>query len=352
MVSRCLLALSVIIFAPAMGSPAYPEITNAAILPRDHEYESSLIGYYWVTSGSKSSLASSECDSGFFFYTSYSRDNYYVCCCPMTTRSANNEYTYTTHNCWNSVITACDGETAYYGSTSGVCANSCNTDTIYRYSTVDANALMWLGCDFDENGLMWQETPVEALEASTTTREESSTSTLKSTSSTSQSSDTPSSGPVQTPNSDNPPIVIQSSSDGSEKSKAWIAGPAVGGAAILAIAGFLVFLFLRHRRQKEQKYHQAPQTVQVYPSPPTNGSYIGTSGPMSPQSAYAETYKHEGLVSSISVAHDAQSWRENGHGRTASWVQHPGQGSPGGRPVTMISTAASDLPELVTSPRR
>jgi hypothetical protein len=195
---------------------------------------------------------------------------------------------------------------------------TCNTFTVYRSSTNDAFGMPYVACSFSERSEMWREFPAFAEASLSAEPEPPSTSTSVSQSSASPASGakTPSSTPVQTsaPFATLPPAEPAQSK---ESSKAWVAGVAVGGVALIAIAALVLWL-LRMRRRNAQPYAQAPQMRQHYPSQQPMAFYAGPPSAISP--------------------HDE-----------APKEPYP---APGELPSHVVANYATELPELVTPTRR
>lgn len=158
---------------------------------------------------------------------------------------------------------------------------TCNTFTVYRHSTNDAFGMPYIGCSFAERAEMWREFPAFA-EASLSSESGSSSTSMSLNDldlESGISTPTPTSTPVETER----PFATQAPAEpapAKESSKAWVAGVAVGGVALVAIAGLVFWLV---RRRNAQPYVQAPQMGQQYPGQQPVGYYAGPPSTVSPQ---------------------------------------------------------------------
>lgn len=244
------------------ANPVQPKTTAKPLARRSFETDAFWTGWYYdtITSDSSvSSLTSAVIGSDMVMVTT--NNLLYVCDTSMTSWES---------ACSQSFVTSCDGKTAFHlDDSSTVCESLCNTDTVFASNTADANAMLWIGCNDQTNRVFYQVEP-DTSTTSTPTPEPTASG-----SPTPGPSKTPGPSPTSTPSSSPKPTAEPTSSS----SKAWVAGPVIGGVAAVGLGGLLlVFLRRRKRNAAASAYQPAPQMH----SPPHSYQSPSMSNSMSP----------------------------------------------------------------------
>ncbi|ORY19752.1 hypothetical protein BCR34DRAFT_2544 [Clohesyomyces aquaticus] len=220
----------------SMAKPTEPMITPLAqLVPREDNL--SFIG--WNLNSTENTYEANYCDSDYIFSTS----DLYVQCCPK-----DGDCVFTT---------ACEGKVAKWrGGTSSCSQKSCNTDSIFATTSADTDAKLWIGCNDSPPAFYFQVKPSVTSSSSPSPTSAQSTASAGATGPSTASSTNAPSRSSQTPAATSS-ALLGASEKGS--STPGIVGGVVGGLAFLAIAGGLLFWFLRRRKHnKGQSYQPAP----------------------------------------------------------------------------------------------
>jgi hypothetical protein len=328
-----LISLAVLLEAAALVSStplARPTVTPPVRVKRDFQIANTdayWTGWYTTTGTDGSSTITS----------SAAADDYAMVTSGTLVYQCETSATDWESSCSTSFATTCSGTTAYFldGSSSD-CSGACNADTIYTTNTAEPNqGLQWWGCTGRDAQFFFEVEP----EAVTTTSSTSSPTP----SATASPGHSPSPSHSPTPSATPSPSSTPSPAPAPSKSKAWIAGPAIGGVAALGLAGFLIF-FLRRRKQKKPAsettaYQPAPQMLQQSPHPYQSPSMGAPSPNLPPYGDHAGYYGHvveEGKPATASVYAHAPAEgtmqmpvgvSEYHDGRAGSFVEHRQEGS-------------------------
>ncbi|KAF2691904.1 hypothetical protein K458DRAFT_7429 [Lentithecium fluviatile CBS 122367] len=195
-------------------------------------------------------------------------------------------------SCSQSFATSCDGSTALFlDGSSSACEVSCNADTIFTSNTVDTDALHWYGCAGRNARFYFEVQPTDTTSPTPTPTDTTSPSPSPA------DSTTPTPSPTSSPTDSPTPNDADSTTNRkSSASKAWVAGPVIGGVAAIGIGG-LIFFLLRRRKQNAPvpAYQAAPQmqSPQPYQSPSMAHNAVSPNVPPYMDPAVGGYYSHQ-----------------------------------------------------------